>query len=149
MTSDLPSTIPDNSTQRRKRHPSGPVPNRTASPTLPVKPSLKRRRGDNDILSADDWAKRLKRDYYQDSDYDIVDSEYLLFKDYAAGVSSRLKSTSEARSQSQSYPAPGVGEDPPNSAAAPAPTTFESDDAFQLQDETPEDDFLASVSSLW
>lgn len=149
MTGDLPSMIPDKSAQRRKRYLPGPVPNRTALPTMPVNPSLKRRRCDNDILSTDDWAKRLKRDYYQDSDYDTVDSEYLLFKDYAAGVSSLMKSTSEARSQPQSYPAPGVGEGPPNSVAAPAQTTFESNEVFQFQDRTPEDDFLASVSSLW
>lgn len=149
MTGDLPPMIPDKSTQRRKCHPPGPVPHRTALPTLPVNPSLKRRRGDNDILSADDWAKRLKRDNYQDSNYNIVDSEYLSFKDYAARVSSCVKSTSEARFQSQSYPAPGVGEYPPNSVATPAPTTFESNNVFQFQDRTPEDDFLASVSSLW
>jgi hypothetical protein len=149
MTGDIRSKFPDKSTQRRKRHPPCPVSHSAALPTLPVNPSVKRRRGNNEILSADDWAKRLKRDYYQDSDYEIVDSEYLLFKDYAARVSSLVRSPSEARSQSQNHPTPGIGENPIDSGIAAAPTTFESIYASRFQDDTPEDDFMASVSSLW
>jgi hypothetical protein len=148
MTGDR-SKFPDKSTQRRKRHPPGSVSHSAALPTLPVNPSLKRKRDDNEIPSAGSWVKRKKQDYYQDSDYDIVDPEYLLFKDYAARVSSLVRSSFEAPSQSQSYPSSGLGEYPPNSGIAPSPNTFESIFASQLQDDTPEEDSMASVSSLW
>jgi hypothetical protein len=148
MTGDR-SKVPDKSTQRRKRHPPCPVPHSAALPTLPVNPSLKRKRDDNEIPSAGSWVKRKKQDYYQDSDYDIVDPEYLLFKDYAARVSFLVRSSFEAPSQSQSYPSSGLGEYPPDSGIAPSPNTFESIFASQLQDDTPEEDSMASVSSLW
>jgi hypothetical protein len=148
MTGDR-SMFPNKSTQRRKHHPPGSVSHSNALPTLPVNQSLKRRRVDNDTLSADDSAKRLKRDYYQDSDYDIVDPDYLLFKDSAATVSYLVRSSFETPSQPQSYPSSGLGEDPTDSGIAPSPNTFQSISASKLQDDESEEDFLASVSTLW
>jgi hypothetical protein len=54
------SKFPDKSTQRRKRHPPGSVSHSAALPTLPVNPSLKRKRDDNEIPSAGSWVKRKK-----------------------------------------------------------------------------------------
>jgi hypothetical protein len=59
MTGDR-SKFPDKSTQRRKRHPPGSVSHSAALPTLPVNPSLKRKRDDNEIPSAGSWVKRKK-----------------------------------------------------------------------------------------
>ena len=149
VTGNLRSTFPGKSTQRSKRRSPVSATNRTLLPKQPVAPSSKRKRGDNEIISADDWAKRLKRDYYQDTDYGIVDPDYLLFWKYAARVASLVRSPPKAGLQSQNHPIPRVRENPTHSGISAVTTISESNDASQFQGDMPEEDFLASVSSLW
>jgi hypothetical protein len=62
---------------------------------------------------------------------------------------SLVKIPSDACAPSQNLSTPRVGEDPLNSGIEAASTVSASNDASQLQDYISEDDFLASVSTLW
>lgn len=84
-TRNLRSTFPSERTQSKKRSLPISAVNST-EPTAPVIRYSKRKKDNQKRLSTDDWAKRLKLDYFQDSDYDIVGTEYLLFREYAARV---------------------------------------------------------------